>query len=99
MASYIATGPDGQKYKITAPDNATTADLTAYAQKNFSALPKKEPAQPTTNKPSFVDRMLEPRAQSNRPFINPTVSEQAGVGWKELGTGARQLALQAGLPT
>lgn len=36
MAQYVVTSPDGQKYRITAPDNAAQADVMAYAQKQFS---------------------------------------------------------------
>lgn len=35
MASYNITSPDGQKYKINAPDGASEAEVLAYAQKNF----------------------------------------------------------------
>lgn len=35
MASYNITSPDGQTYKITAPDDASQDDVLAYAQKNF----------------------------------------------------------------
>lgn len=36
MASYNITSPDGQTYKINAPDDATQEQVLAYAQKNFS---------------------------------------------------------------
>lgn len=36
MAQFIITAPDGYKYKITAPDNATNEEVLAYAQQNFN---------------------------------------------------------------
>lgn len=42
MATYRITAPDGQSYNVTAPDDASEADVMAYAQKNFkmAAAPK-----------------------------------------------------------
>lgn len=34
MAKYRITGPDGSTYEVTAPDNATDADVLAFVQKN-----------------------------------------------------------------
>lgn len=34
MAKYRITGPDGGTYEITAPDDASEADVLAYAQRN-----------------------------------------------------------------
>lgn len=36
MATYRIKSPDGQSYDVTAPDNASQADVMAYAQKNFA---------------------------------------------------------------
>jgi hypothetical protein len=49
VAKYRITGPDGGTYEVTAPDNASEADVLAYAQKNYQAKPKLEPlkADPT----------------------------------------------------
>lgn len=47
MAKYKITSPDGVTYEVTAPDNATEAEVMAYAQKN---MPTSAPAQP---KPSL----------------------------------------------
>lgn len=40
MATYRVTGPDGQTYRITAPDDASEADVLAYAQQQFGAQQK-----------------------------------------------------------
>ena len=37
MAKYRVTSPDGQTFEVTAPDNASEAEVAAYAKKNFSA--------------------------------------------------------------
>lgn len=39
MATYRVTAPDGSTYEINAPDDASEADVMAYAQKQFSAPP------------------------------------------------------------
>jgi hypothetical protein len=47
MATYNITSPDGQTYKVTAPDTATEAEVLAYAQKNFSMAAKPAPKETT----------------------------------------------------
>lgn len=36
MAKYRVTSPSGEKYEITAPDDASESDVLAYAQKQFA---------------------------------------------------------------
>jgi hypothetical protein len=46
MAKYIVTSPDGQKYEVTAPDDATPEQVKQYAQQNYGkdqSLPAKQP--------------------------------------------------------
>lgn len=43
MANYNITAPDGQNFKITAPDSASEADVMAYAQRNFKMLKSDAP--------------------------------------------------------
>lgn len=45
MATYDITAPDGQKYRINAPDTASESEVMAYAQKSFKSA---EPAPETT---------------------------------------------------
>lgn len=40
MARFEITGPDGSKYEISAPDNATEKEIMAFAQKQFAQQPK-----------------------------------------------------------
>ncbi len=47
MASYEITSPDGQKYRITAPEGASQDDVLAYAQRSFKMAAKPEQAAPT----------------------------------------------------
>lgn len=44
MATYQITAPDGQKYKVSAPDDASQEEVLAYAQRSFkmAAAPKPE---------------------------------------------------------
>ena len=46
MASYKITSPDGQVYRVNAPDDASQDEVMAYAQKSFKApeAPKPEPS-------------------------------------------------------
>lgn len=39
MARYEITSPSGERFEITAPDNASEAEVMAYAQQQFSAKP------------------------------------------------------------
>lgn len=43
MAKYRITGPDGGTYEITAPDDASEADILAYAQRNAGMTKAPEP--------------------------------------------------------
>ena len=45
MATYDITAPDGQKYRINAPDTASESEVMAYAQKSFKTA---EPPPETT---------------------------------------------------
>ena len=47
MATYEITAPSGEAFEITAPDNASEADVMSYAQQQFSAQPQEN--QPTGN--------------------------------------------------
>lgn len=43
MARFEITGPGGSKYEITAPDNASEADITSYISTHLASLPDKDP--------------------------------------------------------
>lgn len=44
MATYEITGPDGNKYRVTAPDDASQDQVLAYAQSNYKPeSPQKTP--------------------------------------------------------
>lgn len=42
MATYVITSPDGRKFRVTAPDGASEADVLRYAQANMPEEPKPE---------------------------------------------------------
>ena len=42
MATYRVTAPDGTKFKVTAPDDATPDQVQAFAEKQFASM-KQEP--------------------------------------------------------
>lgn len=59
MATYNITSPDGQKYTINAPDDASQDDVLAYAQKNFK-MAKSAPVE----KRGFGAQFLEDTKQT-----------------------------------
>lgn len=44
MPKYQITGPDGQKFDVTAPDGASEQEVLAYAQRNFKMAAAPKPA-------------------------------------------------------
>ena len=65
MAKYKITGPDGASYVVNAPDDASEADVMAYAQKNFAGnatqdpkIPEQDPRITELQKPGAAQRML-----------------------------------------
>lgn len=42
MATYEISSPDGQTYEITAPDNASEAEVLSYAKAQFQAKPESQ---------------------------------------------------------
>lgn len=74
MAKYKITGPDGASYVVNAPDNASEADVMAYAQQNFGASQPKErswsdvPMDALKNAPDSAVRTAQAIAY---PFMHP----------------------------
>lgn len=58
MAKYQITAPDGGTYEITAPDDASEADVLTYAQKNYAPPKPKEDA--TTRADRLARGLREP---------------------------------------
>lgn len=56
MAKYEVTSPDGKVYEVEAPDNATEAQVLAYAQQQAMAAPP--PAEPKQNTKPFWKNAL-----------------------------------------
>jgi hypothetical protein len=55
MAEYDITSPDGRKFRITAPDDATQEQVLEYAQKNFGPAPQPEQQRPKTTQETYED--------------------------------------------
>lgn len=57
MPTYVVTGPDGRKYRVTAPDGATKEQVLAYVQANARTpdLPPPSPAVGTNKAPAKSD--------------------------------------------
>lgn len=67
MATFEITAPDGTKYQITAPDNASHDDVLAYAQKQHAA----------PSEGGFVSAL---RSAANAATFNAADPIQAGIG-------------------
>lgn len=50
MPTYEITSPEGQKFKITAPDGATDDEVMSYAQKSFKMAKAPEPGKSLLDK-------------------------------------------------
>jgi hypothetical protein len=57
MPKFRITGPDGGTYEITAPDNASEADVLAYAQRNAGMT--KAPEMKASTPPPISPRQAE----------------------------------------
>jgi len=79
MATFDITSPTGEKYRITAPDNATEAEIMQYAQANFGKGEQTaQPIQaPKFNKDEARGRALPSPAQG---FINAVSQAPLGFG-------------------
>lgn len=51
MARYEITAPDGKRYEVNAPDDASEADVVAFAQKQFAAPKRTTLAQSAMRSP------------------------------------------------
>jgi len=55
MADFDITSPDGQTFRVTAPEGATEAEIMAYAQAN---MPKAPPVQPSAESKAYRGKIL-----------------------------------------
>ncbi len=78
MASYEITSPEGQKFRVTAPDGATQDQVLAYAQQNFGKTEKSAP------KPVPQTYTLS----GERPLIDDMGAAVAGHPWTRVALGA-----------
>lgn len=92
MATYEITSPDGQRFEITAPDDATEAQVLAYAQQQFGQ--QQAARQERIAKQEAADRELY------SPVAGMSWGDKflAGVGksFKDTGDGIGQLVDAAG---
>ncbi len=78
MAKYRITSPDGQKYEITAPDDASEEQIMAYAKENFDKAPKPDPIKEAINKSPTIGA-LDTVASLGSGAIAGPVSGLAGI--------------------
>jgi len=69
MARFEITGPDGQKYEITAPDSASEKDILAYAQQQFAA-PKAQLPQKTYDPTEGMSTLDKGLAGVGKAFVD-----------------------------
>jgi hypothetical protein len=87
MATYEITSPDGQRFEITAPDDATQEQVLAYAQANF--------AQTQQERQSRIDAQIAADRELYSPTAGMSGAEKflagAGRSFTETGQGLAQL--------
>lgn len=71
MAKFRITGPDGNTYEITAPDDATEQQVLAYAQSNYQPAVEYDQAQGSTTAPDFSNVVGGSRTVRD-DSLNPT---------------------------
>lgn len=59
MAQYDITSPDGQKFRITAPDDATEQDVMSYAQQNVGGQKPQAPPQPQAGAGDYLQQVAK----------------------------------------
>ncbi len=82
MAKYRITSPDGQKYDITAPDNATQEQVMEYAKKQFASQEPEQQKDPNAELKSPVTGMrsaLDATASVASGAVAAPVSGLAGI--------------------
>lgn len=84
MARYEITAPNGQKFEITAPDDATQDQVMAYAQSEFSKA--QQPIDLTIPSPA-ADAALKAYYDSLPKAQEPTFAQKA-IGAGEVGLSA-----------
>lgn len=80
MAQFFVTSPDGQRFKVTAPDDASQDDVLAYARENFGgAKPVVKPSAPG---------LADIAATTSDAYQPPDITEP-GLGGVQSGEEAR----------
>lgn len=74
MASYTVTAPDGTKFKVTAPDDASEQEVLAYAKSQFG---KQSVKQEQKAEPSSVDELMRGAGLVVRAGANAVASVPA----------------------
>jgi hypothetical protein len=70
MATYRITGPDGAIYDVTAPDNASQADVLSYAKQNYSKQPPSNLAPLTADPTDGMSGLDKFRAGAGKAFAD-----------------------------
>jgi hypothetical protein len=86
MPQFIITSPQGQKFKVTAPDGASHEDILAYAQKNMPQLangPDFSEAEPAQENPEVTTRA----AQAANPMNGQGSAADSAINGLTLGFG------------
>lgn len=66
MPDFIITSPDGQKFKVSAPEGATADDALAYVQAQHQGAPATTEAPPATSE--------APPASTGAPPMKPSLT-------------------------
>lgn len=88
MAKYRITAPDGSTYEVTAPDDATEAQVLAYAQQNYQ--------QPASAAPAPAPGGLQSQGASGGNFAGGMDPTEGMSGFERFAAGAGKSVVDTG---
>jgi hypothetical protein len=95
MPQFIITSPQGQKFRVTAPEGASHEDILAYAQKNMpqqASGPDFSEAEPAQENPAVTQRA----AQAANPMYGRGSAVDSAIKGATLGFGDEAAGLIGG---
>lgn len=69
MATYMVTGPDGRRYKVSAPDGATQEQALQYAQQNYQSAKRGPTVKRVQYPDGSIHRIEVPESATNEQTI------------------------------
>jgi len=93
MSQFVITAPDGKKYRITAPDDATQEQVLAYAQQNFAPQKSMKERNPAEYDPISSEYQAKYGPASGGTAEN--LGAGAGKFFSDIGLGLKERGAEA----